>query len=209
MAIVTVILIVSCFSACFAKDGDSNVGPGEINAALENLEMHYSDHLCHDIRDLNCARHQVMHDEQICGTDGITYSDHCHFAKERCRHILRQLTPVNVAFHGACNTDAVHSTVTLEVTTTHTQTHASVQQISTPSTNVASTSAAVTSLTTTLTLNQIFANAFCQQASYVTCSSDLEVQCGSDGQLYPNRCELAKAKCTMPTLDVVDISRCL
>ena len=35
----------------------------------------YSLHLCREIEALICAHHHAIHDEQICGTNGRTYSD--------------------------------------------------------------------------------------------------------------------------------------
>merc|ERR1712043_157039 len=62
--------------------------------------------------------------------------------------------------------------------------------------------------TTTDAIHNIIANVFCQNAASISCATGFEIICGTDGQLYPNQCELSKAKCKDPTLDIADQSAC-
>ncbi|XP_053380442.1 uncharacterized protein LOC123536350 isoform X2 [Mercenaria mercenaria] len=73
------------------------------------------------------------------------------------------------------------------------------------------TTVMMTSTTVATTVDPIHAivqNVFCQNAACISCANDLQILCGSDGQLYPNQCTLAKQRCVDPTLTVADMSTC-
>ncbi|XP_048251833.1 uncharacterized protein LOC125379959 [Haliotis rufescens] len=41
--------------------------------------------MCAAILKYDCSQHKVTGHERMCGTDQVTYPDHCVFAKARCR----------------------------------------------------------------------------------------------------------------------------
>ncbi|XP_052799873.1 agrin-like [Mya arenaria] len=61
--------------------------------------------ICLEINNIHCKHHAY---EPICASDGVTYSDHCTFAKKRCTRDGASLT---IQFMGEC-----HGTVNIQTT---------------------------------------------------------------------------------------------
>ena len=51
------------------------VPPDEIDLAIVDITMYYSDKLCEAILMINCSKHVTLFDESVCGNDNVTYSD--------------------------------------------------------------------------------------------------------------------------------------
>lgn len=49
--------------------------PGEVDAAIVDVELYYNDNLCEALKHVHCDRHHILHDERICGSDGVTYKN--------------------------------------------------------------------------------------------------------------------------------------
>ncbi|XP_045173539.2 integumentary mucin C.1-like [Mercenaria mercenaria] len=224
---------------------------GLVDTAIQDIGINFDDHLCHAFKDVNCDGHVLEHDEQICGTDGITYSSHCSFAKTRCfRQLDKHLSPLDVAAHGPCGSSngsttrtsgsVLMTTVTRSASTTNTLVATTNAQVSTTSsstivsmenTTVAASNAPVSTtssmpttttvpasatsasstavLSTTISTHAILGTVFCQYQGAIVCGQGLSVVCGSDGNFYPNKCELSKSQCSDPTLrEVSDPLHC-
>ncbi|XP_052810822.1 uncharacterized protein LOC128238702 [Mya arenaria] len=195
-------------------------GHEEAEGGILNLHMHYNDDLCLEILLIDCGHHVTPNDEIICGSDGHEYPDHCHFAHKRCE-FLHSSHKLKVANHGPCATIAPPTTavITTEnwVPTDVTTTATTVGGVTT-STDSSTTGAdgGTTTQTTTTTIGtttdpfySIMQNVFCMNVYTVQChTEDFHIICGSDGNLYPNNCELSKAKCHDHTLTIVDPSNC-
>lgn len=46
-----------------------------VSAAIQDIGKYFDKHICHAFHDVNCALHVLPSDEQICATDGVTYSN--------------------------------------------------------------------------------------------------------------------------------------
>lgn len=51
------------------------VSPGEVDAAIVNIELHYNDKLCLELLLVDCTKHVTVGDEKVCGSNGITYEN--------------------------------------------------------------------------------------------------------------------------------------
>ncbi|XP_053374838.1 uncharacterized protein LOC123535070 [Mercenaria mercenaria] len=169
-----------------------------VNQAINNIGMYFDDHLCHVFIHVDCNNHVLPNDEQICASDGQTYDNHCFYAKARCDRILDKRNYYNGALtnqlllvnHGPC----VVSTVPVATTT-----------ISRMAVSTATTGSGITG-TTAMVAQSILGNVFCQYRWSVNCGQDFAIVCGSDGNYYPNTCELLKWQCVHPTLRQVSDS---
>ncbi|XP_052799147.1 tomoregulin-2-like [Mya arenaria] len=207
----------------------SGPGTGEVNSAIVNLALHYNDDLCLEILLTDCSKHVTQGDEIVCGSNGHTYENHCHFAHARCEYFFNQEhnkdVQLSVAYRGACAATTVAlaamTTTSGAATTAGGVTSgvpASSSMMTTTSimastTMMDSTTMMPTSTTmvmaTTDPVNSIIANVFCQQMDSINCSGGFNVVCASDGKFYPNDCELSKAKCHDSTITLEpDVSRC-
>ncbi|XP_045207272.2 agrin-like [Mercenaria mercenaria] len=79
----------------------SGVNAGEVDAAIVDVELHYSEKLCLEILLVDCARHVTQGDEKVCGSDGVTYGNHCRFAHAVCE-FRSYLNPLKLRNHGPC-----------------------------------------------------------------------------------------------------------
>ncbi|KAH3791644.1 uncharacterized protein LOC127837387 [Dreissena polymorpha] len=176
---------------------------GEVDAAIENVDVHYHDELCLALLLVDCAIHVTKGDEQVCGSNGITYNNHCRFTHAVCETL--NLKPHEITFqsHGACPTTwAPLSTV------------ANINTVASGSlTHAPTTSGQATTTTkapaTTDAMGAIVQNVFCANLATISCTGGFDVICGSDGQYYPNQCEISKARCHDATLTIVtDDTKC-
>ncbi|XP_060073988.1 four-domain proteases inhibitor-like [Ylistrum balloti] len=167
--------------------GYHTASPGDLQGELDHMTSHFGDHLCIDLLMLDCRNHAAQSDEQICGSDGRTYPNHCYFVHSTC--MFENLT---IQSHGQCVvTSEKPSTAMPGTGTTMMPIAASTMPSTTPKTN-----------------SQVIQSVFCQSKDAIHCDLNISFVCGSDGQLYPNQCELSKAACDDPSLIKVDISLC-
>ncbi|KAH3791636.1 hypothetical protein DPMN_145125 [Dreissena polymorpha] len=180
---------------------------GEVDAAIANINTLYTDALCLELLLVDCATHVTKGDEQVCGSNGVTYGNHCHFTHALCETLHYAGHKITLQNHGACpNTTAPPSTVATVATTTVTHGTGSGHTDATTTSAPKTTSSAPT---TTDPIAAIVQNVFCSNLGSVTCSGGFDVICGSDGNYYPNQCELSKARCHNAALTIVtDTSKC-
>ncbi|XP_045173280.2 uncharacterized protein LOC123534886 [Mercenaria mercenaria] len=159
-----------------------------IDEAIYNIGMYLDDHLCHVFKEVNCSYHILTNDEQICGSDGRTYANHCLYVKARCAEELYDshynANPLGIANHGPC----VSSTVPVATTVS-----------SSPEMSAIITGSGNT-ITTAMSLQNVLGSVFCKNRWSIDCGQDIAIVCGSDGNNYPNECELLKWQCENPTL---------
>ncbi|XP_060570630.1 tomoregulin-2-like [Ruditapes philippinarum] len=167
--------------------GNHVPNPGEVDAAIVNLNLHYNDNLCLELLLVNCATHVTQGDEMVCGSNGRTYANHCEFTQAVCE-FLHSPEHLSIAHHGLCI-----------ITTPAPSTIASM---------IASMTTTMMATTSTDPIANIVQNVFCQNIDTINCGHAFELICGSDGKFYPNRCEMSKQKCNNPSLTVADKSSC-
>ncbi|XP_053380443.1 ovomucoid-like [Mercenaria mercenaria] len=202
--------------------GGSVPDSGQVDAAIVDIELHYNEKLCLELLLVDCATHVTQGDEKVCGSDGVTYDNHCKFSHAVCefKHAAHHL---KLASHGECPpptaapVSTMPSATAAPASTMPPATAAPAIQTGTGSmgmtTTVATTTTTVMMTTTTAAttvdpIHSIVQNVFCQNAASISCANDFQIICGSDGQLYPNQCEMSKQKCVDPTLTVADKSTC-
>ncbi|KAH3791637.1 four-domain proteases inhibitor-like [Dreissena polymorpha] len=160
----------------------------EVDAVIVLLDVHYNEHLCLELLLVDCATHVTPGDEKVCGSDGKTYENHCYFTHALCAR-LHSDSKLHLQNHGAC---VVTSTVAMTTVTNDVPT-------ATPEAS-----------TTVNPIAAVVQNVFCQNVNAIICASTFDVVCGTDGNLYPNRCELSKAKCKNLALTIdPDVSHCM
>ncbi|KAH3791645.1 uncharacterized protein LOC127837389 [Dreissena polymorpha] len=168
-------------------------GGGEVDAAIMNLDVHYNDALCLALLLVDCATHVTNGDEQVCGSNGITYDNHCRFTHAVCETLNFKDHKITLKSHGACPHIAVSITTSVSNTT--------------PAT-VSNTTLSTVSHTTDSSGDMMF-NLFCTNVASITCPSELKVICGSDSQFYPNMCVFTKERCKNTSLTISqDPNRC-
>ncbi|KAH3791639.1 integumentary mucin C.1-like [Dreissena polymorpha] len=190
----------------------TGISSGVVDAAIVNINTLYTDALCLELLLVDCATHVTKGDEQVCGSNGITYDNHCHFTHAVCETLHYAGHKITLKSHGACpNTTAPQSTVatvTVAASATTTVTHGTGSVHTDASTTFAPTTT-TSAPTTTDPTAAIVQNVFCSSLGSISCSGGFDVICGSDGNYYPNQCELSKAKCHDDTLTIVtDTTKC-
>ncbi|XP_052799148.1 tomoregulin-2-like [Mya arenaria] len=195
-------------------------GTGEVNSAIVNLALHYNDDLCLEILLTDCSKHVTQGDEIVCGSNGHTYENHCHFAHARCEYFFNQEhntdVQLSVAHRGACAATTVAlaaMTTTSGAATTAGGVTSGVPASAMMTTTVDSTTMMPTTTTLMMTtadpVNSIIASVFCQHMDSIDCSGGFNVVCASSGNFYPNNCEFSKAKCRDSSITLEpDVSRC-
>ncbi|XP_052801614.1 uncharacterized protein LOC128232219 [Mya arenaria] len=212
-SVLVCLVFVVVANAKHGDDGCEGVSCPIVDSAIENLEMQYSDQLCRAINEIRCGQHHIVGDEQICGTNGHTYPDHCHYAKARCNHQRRpdEYPRVEIANHGACadtTTLAVDTmTSAMPIVTASPMPDAQTTATDMPIAQTTMTDAP-TPPTTTVSSHQIINNVFCSNANYISCTNNFSIVCGSDGIIYPNHCEMLKAQCFDQTIKEADMTTC-
>ncbi|XP_060599736.1 uncharacterized protein LOC132753300 [Ruditapes philippinarum] len=198
----------------------------DVTKALEHIGKHFDSHLCQVFSHVDCSLHPVKHDETVCGSDGNLYNSHCSFVKARCFQILNGqydhhhhlINPLDTEHHNFC-TKTYHSPSTTATTSTsipHTHAVSTTGNGSTSkaaTTQLPQTTSTQATLTTTvapMTAHNIVGSVFCQYRGVIDCGSTLSVLCGTDGQFYPNTCELLKEQCVNFGLqENPDITNCM
>ncbi|XP_052221510.1 tomoregulin-2-like [Dreissena polymorpha] len=187
---------------------------GEVDAAIVNINTLYTDALCLELLLVDCATHVTKGDEQVCGSNGVTYNNHCRFTHAVCETLYDD-HKITLKSHGACpNTTAPPSnvaTVTVAASATTAVTHGTGSGHTTDATTTSapSTTTSAPTKATPDPIASIVQNVFCSNLGSISCSGGFDVICGSDGNYYPNQCELSKAKCHDNALTIVtDISKC-
>ncbi|XP_052782450.1 tomoregulin-2-like [Mya arenaria] len=159
--------------------------------------------LCGELASINCNGTGTP----VCGSDGRTYENHCFLVQSAC---LTGQT-LDIVTNGSCDSTTLHSTtattgapiVTFAVTTD-----------ATPKTTVIMTTSTASPPPSTTDyvdpMASIIQSVFCSNAAAVSCQfSGLVIICGSNGLLYPNQCELTKAKCFDNSLTIMsDLTTC-
>ncbi|XP_060599738.1 uncharacterized protein LOC132753303 [Ruditapes philippinarum] len=166
------------------------------------------------------ARCVQMHDKQ--------YYDHHHFL----------VNPLGIVSHSACVVSTKHPTTPFVTMTNtpivNTNTATSTLPIATATSAGTSTVSSTTPIvagssisssagpsaignsttapqtqSTTLSTQAVLGSVFCQYRNLISCGSGFTVVCGSDNNFYPNKCELLKTQCTVPTLrEESDVNKC-
>ncbi|XP_052220356.1 tomoregulin-2-like [Dreissena polymorpha] len=172
------------------------IGSGEVDAAIVNVNSHYDDRLCLELLLVDCATHVTKGDEQVCGSNGVTYDNHCRFTHAVCETLHFKDHKITFQSHGACPaTTAPLSTASGSVTNATTTSGPATTTIKAPA--------------TTDPMGSIVQNVFCSNLAVISCTGGFDVICGSDGQYYPNQCEISKAKCQDATLTIAtDTTKC-
>ncbi|XP_022303655.2 uncharacterized protein LOC111111141 [Crassostrea virginica] len=201
MKVIIVLFVVGFVSAQHGHGGghggDYHPDSQEhIDKEIQNLDAHFGKHQCLDLLLVDCQHHTTNGDEMVCGSDGVTYANHCKFVHAVCMY-----DGLTAAHTGQCTSTAVPpSTVS--------------------SGNAAGSSAAATTVgpgssastappTTTLSPETIaFQNVFCRNKDSINCPTVVTPLCGSDGVVYDSSCHVSKARCDNPSLQTVDGSKC-
>ncbi|KAL4218826.1 hypothetical protein ACF0H5_021414 [Mactra antiquata] len=206
-------------SSCNGQGHGSGHVPdsSQVDAAIVNLNYHYNEKLCLELLLVDCTKHVTVGDEKICGSNGVTYENHCRFTHAMCEYLHSQ-NNLYLANHGECVATTAAPTMAPGAVTTAmpsgSGTNAPIVSNAPGVTNppMTTTTAAMTTTTdlptTTNPINSIVQNVFCQNVATISCASGFHIICGTDGQLYPNECELSKAKCNNPSLTIADNSKC-
>lgn len=117
----------------------------------------------------------------VCGTDGVTYANHCKFVHAAC-----QYENLHVHNHGACPPG--FSTTTIA-----------------PGGSMATGSQSGSG--TTAPSSAYIQSMFCRNKEFIGCPATFNIVCGSNGLFYPNSCELSKAVCDAPSLVEIPCSQ--
>ncbi|XP_067673351.1 uncharacterized protein [Haliotis asinina] len=139
----------------------------------------FSATMCAAILKFDCSQHNATKDETVCGTDLVTYSDSCVFAKARCQ----PSSYINLRHKGPCvkPSPASHMTTTPPITVTwgHDPAYDLIKDV------------------------------FCININIIRCGINVDADiCGSDGKVYTNQCLFAKVKCFKPDLEPSNPSKC-
>ncbi|KAL4218827.1 hypothetical protein ACF0H5_021415 [Mactra antiquata] len=162
--------------SCGGGHGSHPSISSEVDIAIQNLNYLYNDHFCRELLLVDCTTHVTVGDEKICGSNGVTYENHCLFAHAVCEN-LHSHNSIQLAYHGECKvTNAPLSTTTVMTKTTTHLVHAIIQ------------------------------NVFCLNAGSISCGSGGPIVCATDGRYYINQCEMTKVKCLDPSLTLADNS---
>ncbi|KAL4218828.1 hypothetical protein ACF0H5_021416 [Mactra antiquata] len=220
IGIFTIFLLAVSASVGHAAKGnhDGNVpDQSEVDNAIVNLHLHYNDKLCLELLLVDCSTHVTVGDEKICASNGVTYENHCRFTHAMCEYLHSQ-NSVDFVSTGECVLTTAAPTMAPGVVTTAmpsgSGTNAPIVSNAPGVTNAPMTTTTVVMVTTTEMptttnpINSIVQNVFCQNVATISCASGFHIICGTDGQLYPNECELSKAKCNNPSLTIADNSKC-
>ncbi|XP_052790791.1 uncharacterized protein LOC128224783 [Mya arenaria] len=179
--------------------------------------------LCVELSHIDCTQYHAQNHEQLCGDNGITYASHCLYVQAHCQ------IHVQLASHGACPVTTQPPAPQVTATTTVAQTLTTTAGAPAVTTNAAgrittttvaqttvapSTATPTTTAPATTTFNPmagIIQGVFCSNMAAISCTTQgFVLICGTDGQLYPNQCELSKAACANNQLTIEpDQSNCL
>ncbi|XP_071111044.1 tomoregulin-1-like [Haliotis cracherodii] len=152
-----------------------------VEEVLSHIHGHgYSAMLCAAILKFDCSQHKVTGHETICGTDQVTYPDHCVFAKARCRPSSAML----FNHRGPCHvkpSPASHITTISPSTVTwgHDPGYDLIKDV------------------------------FCTNIDTIVCGNHVDSDlCATDGKVYTNQCLFAKVKCFKPDLEPTNPAKC-
>ncbi|ESP01996.1 hypothetical protein LOTGIDRAFT_157133 [Lottia gigantea] len=139
--------------------------------------------MCNKATDINCDHgYKAEGNELLCATDRRTYQNLCYFVKAKCSN-----QDLAILHFGPCTTETNNDNQTL-------------------------TTKSITRSTTQLPLDEleILQKVFCSTSKNIPCGNDHKPICASNGQLYQNDCEFAKAGCNRTDrLDILPQSSCM
>lgn len=167
-----------------------------IDTEIQNLDAHFGKHQCLDLLMVDCQHHVTNGDEMVCGSDGVTYPNHCKFVHAVCMY-----TDLTAAHTGQC------TSTTMAMTTVGNAAGSTMP--GSVATGGSGTTGTTPPPTTTLSPEQIaFQNVFCHNKDSINCPAVVTPLCGSDGVIYNSSCHVSKARCDNPNLQTVDGSKC-
>ncbi|XP_061164555.1 ovoinhibitor-like [Saccostrea echinata] len=143
--------------------------------------------ICQETIALGCDSYQpIESDETVCATDGSHYNNFCEFSVAKCKN-----PALDIASLGHC--PGIQTT----------------QTVSRPSTSPPTSRPPTTHLpTSNPTTLDSYQQIFCDNKDSVACPSSVDHVCGSDGVMYKNSCEFAKAVCSNGNLSKQNNSFC-
>ncbi|XP_011442819.3 uncharacterized protein [Magallana gigas] len=157
--------------------------------------------ICQETIALGCGSYQQIEaDETVCGSDGSHYVNFCEFSVAKCKNPSLEIA--SLGHCGLGQTTTTTPTTTTQTTTTTTTLPTTTTRQTTTSTTV---QPSTTRSTTTRDPSQ---QLFCDNKDLITCPSTVGHVCGSNGVIYKNDCEFAKAKCTDGSLSIESVSFC-
>ncbi|XP_062582721.1 uncharacterized protein LOC134244466 [Saccostrea cucullata] len=201
--------------------------PLHVNNEIQDLNIHFGTHFCLDILVVDCHHHQTLNDEQICGSDGHTYANHCEFA-----HAMCMFSHLIIKSHGPCNSatrppTTMASGSTMPALTTMKPVDTTMKPVDTTmmpvdttmmppdttmmpvdTTTVDMTTSAMSTTTTQSQETVLFQQVFCRNKDFIHCPTTVTPTCASNGMMFNSGCEFSKAKCDDITLTQVDVSMC-
>ncbi|XP_045179426.2 agrin-like [Mercenaria mercenaria] len=145
--------------------------------------------LCNELMALDCKVTYIKgeKDETVCGTNGQTYNNFCYYGQARCRD-----KTIRVAFQGPCSAPLASI----------------LSPVSASSASSAATDGPVVTGTTLPPTTDPIHDAFCGNKNDIVCGTDLAPICGSDKQIYLNKCRLLKVYCDDKSLTSQPIEFC-
>ncbi|XP_046351670.2 follistatin-like [Haliotis rufescens] len=151
-----------------------------VDQALAHIPKHpFSATMCAAILKFDCSHHKVTDDETMCGTDQVTYPDHCVFAKASCQ----PSSTIKLDYEGACGTQPQDSHMTTIPPSTVTWGHDPGYDL--------------------------IKDVFCDNINTIICGNHVDSDiCATDGKVYTNQCLFAKVKCFKPDLEPTNPAKC-
>ncbi|XP_048755426.1 tomoregulin-2-like [Ostrea edulis] len=203
-------LVILCIGFASAQHGHGHNGGSyhpdsqtHIDTEIENMNVHFGKHQCLDLLLVDCQHHVTNGDEMICGSNGVTYDNHCKYVHAACMFVH-----LTVAHTGACSSTTVAAGSTSAPAGTTAGNNMGSAATGAQTTMAGSTQP-TSPPTTTLSPEVIaFQNVFCRNKDSIMCPSVVTPLCGSDGTVYNSSCHLSKARCDNHDLHTVDGSTC-
>ncbi|XP_061193833.1 agrin-like [Saccostrea echinata] len=197
MELFIVLLAIGFVSAQHGHGNGHNYQPDSqthIDAEIQGLDAHFGRHQCLDLLLVDCQHHTSSGNEMVCGSNGVTYPDHCKYVHAAC-----MFENLRVAHTGPCSSTTAGATnpaATVATTVPVVGSSGAVSQSTMPPTTTQSPEAIA------------FQNIFCKNKDSINCPTVVTPLCGSDGVIYNSSCHVSKARCDNHSLQTVDGSNC-
>lgn len=168
---------------------------------------------CRQVADIDCDNNYTPSgDERVCSSDLKDCPTLCHFAKKKC-----QDPTITILNSGPCTT--IKSVILTTITTTTLDPPANLTTVlpapehttalpGQEHTTTSDTQEQPTQVVPSTTTDDFIKKVFCSNAKNITCPTELDPLCGTDGKFYTNDCALAKAKCLDENLQTQDLALC-